>query len=240
MPRPVPCPPTARTPGYSGQRSSAIRLGEDDGMVYLIISSGERMIDRGRLANGRRVRPFRRRSDDLATEVTPMETRLAGTGDARRSASPRPRYRVTVHSRFWRRRTRYLAGRDRRSRRGGGSCRSRPTERSIMVQTARSEALPRRRMTRRQRHPVEVGGRPDAHDPRVEWRTITDWTVRLTTPGGMAARDAFNRRRGAHFRRVDRERAERAGGHGANSASGPRRCRSRETGPPPPTPSATC
>jgi hypothetical protein len=59
---------------------------DDDGTVHLITSAGERVVGSWQAGEpDAAFAHFGRRFDDLATEVTLMETRLAsGTGDARK------------------------------------------------------------------------------------------------------------------------------------------------------------
>src|SRR6185437_15645958 len=86
-PRPTPRPTTAH-PLVMPPPSNPHQFGrvDDDGTVWLICSAGERII--GSWQAGDREAAFAhfgRRFDDLATEVTLMEERLAsGSGDARK------------------------------------------------------------------------------------------------------------------------------------------------------------
>jgi hypothetical protein len=59
---------------------------DDDGTVWLISSSGERVIGSWQAGDAEAAfAHFGRRFDDLATEITLMESRLeSGTGDARK------------------------------------------------------------------------------------------------------------------------------------------------------------
>ena len=85
-PRPVPRPhPPVQPPPA---RSDPRKFGRvaDDGTVYLVSSSGERVIGSWQTGEPEAAFDhFGRRFDDLATEITLMEARLtSGTGDARK------------------------------------------------------------------------------------------------------------------------------------------------------------
>ena len=87
-PRPSPRPhppvqPVAVPPSSDPHRFGRI---DDDGTVYLITATGERAIGSWQAGDPEAAYAhFGRRFDDLATEITLMETRLAsGTGDARK------------------------------------------------------------------------------------------------------------------------------------------------------------
>ena len=87
-PRPVPRPHPPATAVVAPPSSDPHRFGrvDDDGTVWLITSSGERSIGSWQAGDTEAAfAHFGRRFEDLATEITLMETRLAsGTGDARK------------------------------------------------------------------------------------------------------------------------------------------------------------
>src|SRR5215472_2118007 len=87
-PGPRPTPRSAALPVTAHPPSNPHRFGrvDDDGTVWLISSAGERVV--GSWQAGDREAAFAhfgRRFDDLSTEITLMEERLAsGSGDARK------------------------------------------------------------------------------------------------------------------------------------------------------------
>ena len=217
---PRPCAPAA--PAYPARRDPAVqrsapvrphrrrRNGVPD---HRRRRTGDRF-PAGRRQRGRHAH-FGRRFDDLATEVTLMETRLAsGTGDARKiKAAAAAAGRDAAHRPCPRRRRRAgrSAGRDPRPRRGDR--RRRPGAPGGAPRRAdRPQGgpwPPRPRGDLRELHPVEGRGRPDARHPD-EWRTITGLdrkTDDALWKRYSAARETFNRRRGSHFAELDRERA---------------------------------
>src|SRR5579884_1422886 len=94
VPRPGPRPgprPSARPashPVVAPPASDPHRFGrvDDDGTVWLITAAGERVVGSWQAGDAEAAYAhFGRRFDDLSTEVTLMEERLAsGTGDARK------------------------------------------------------------------------------------------------------------------------------------------------------------
>src|SRR5581483_4399188 len=85
-PRPSPRPashPIVATPASDPNRFGRV---DDDGTVWLITAAGERVVGSWQAGDAEAAYAhFGRRFDDLSTEVTLMEERLAsGTGDARK------------------------------------------------------------------------------------------------------------------------------------------------------------
>lgn len=215
LPRPVPRPhPTAQT---LVRHSDPRRFGRvaDDGTVYLVTSSGERVIGSWQAGDAEAAfAHFGRRFDDLATEVTLMETRLAsGTGDARKIKSAAAALADTLSS------ANVLGDVDALAARLA----------TIAAHAAESAQAER---ARRDQHRAELAARKEALAVEAEdlaanatqwktagdrmraildeWRTVTGLdrkTDEALWKRYAAARDAFNRRRGAHFSELDKERA---------------------------------
>ncbi|MFO0931054.1 MAG: hypothetical protein U0736_29150, partial [Gemmataceae bacterium] len=99
-PRPTPRPHPAAAPVPSAPHCDPRKFGrvDDDGTVWLISSAGERVIGSWQAGEpDAAFAHFGRRYDDLATEVTLMETRLAsGTGDARKTKAAALALRETL------------------------------------------------------------------------------------------------------------------------------------------------
>ncbi|MCV7121311.1 DUF349 domain-containing protein [Mycobacterium nebraskense] len=203
---PVPAPP----------RSNPHQFGrvDDDGTVWLITAAGERIV--GSWQAGDREAAFAhfgRRFDDLATEVTLMEERLAaGTGDARKIKAHASELADTLPT------ATVLGDIDALARRltslidhVGATVaeeRSRRDEHRA-TQTARKEALAA--------EAEELGTNSTqwkAAGDRLraildEWKTINGLDRKVDDAlwkRYSAARETFNRRRGSHFAELDRER----------------------------------
>ncbi|MBI2692670.1 DUF349 domain-containing protein [Mycobacterium nebraskense] len=203
---PVPAPP----------RSNPHQFGrvDDDGTVWLITAAGERIV--GSWQAGDREAAFAhfgRRFDDLATEVTLMEERLAaGTGDARKIKAHASELADTLAT------ATVLGDIDALARRltslidhVGATVaeeRSRRDEHRA-TQTARKEALAA--------EAEELGTNSTqwkAAGDRLraildEWKTINGLDRKVDDAlwkRYSAARETFNRRRGSHFAELDRER----------------------------------
>ncbi len=211
MPRPTVHPVAAPPPSNPHQFGRV----DDDGTVWLIGAAGERIV--GSWQAGDREAAFThfgRRFDDLATEVTLMEERLAsGTGDARKIraqastlAETLPTAAVLGDIDALAAR---LAGLVDRAEATVAADRSRREEYRA-TQTARKEALAA--------EAEELGANSTqwkAAGDRLraildEWKTISGLDRKVDDAlwkRYSAAREAFNRRRGAHFAELDRERS---------------------------------
>lgn len=216
MPRPVPRPPTApHAPVIPASDPRRFGRVADDGTVYLITATGERMIGSWQAGEADAAfAHFGRRFDDLATEVTLMETRLAsGTADARKIKAAAAGLAESLST------AKVLGDVDALATRlaaiadhaeeAAAADRARREEHRA-AQTARKEAL----AAEAEDLAANATQWKSAGDRMrlilEEWRTITG--VDRKTDDALwkryaAARDAFNRRRGAHFAELDRERA---------------------------------
>ena len=222
IPRPGPARPTPRPhppaqPLAVPPVSDPHRFGRvaDDGTVYLLTPSGERVIGSWQAGEPEAAfAHFGRRFDDLATEITLMETRLAsGTADARKIktaaaalAESLPTANVLGDLDAL---TARLAAIADHAEETAQAERARREEQRAQ-QTARKEALAAEAedLAANATQWKTAGDRMRAI--LDEWRTITGLdrkTDDALWKRYSAARDAFNRRRGAHFSELDRERA---------------------------------
>lgn len=221
MPRPGPPRPTARpnphaqpllAPPVSDPRKFG-RVG-DDGTVYLITAEGERVVGSWQAGEpDAAYAHFGRRFDDLATEVTLMETRLvSGTGDARKIRATAAALAESLST------ANVLGDVDALAARLA-------TIADHAAETAAAERARRDEQRARQAARKEVLA-VEAEDLAAnstqwkiagdrmraivdEWRTINGLdrkTDDALWKRYSAARDGFNRRRGAHFAELDRER----------------------------------
>lgn len=226
-PAPRPGPRPAPRPVSSGQRpaphplapspaSDPHRFGrvDDDGTVWLISSAGERII--GSWQAGDREAAFAhfgRRFDDLSTEITLLEERLAsGTGDARKIKANASALSETLPTAYVLGDVDALAGRltsilehaettiaEGRSKRGEHRA----------AQTSRKEALAAEaeELAANATQWKAAGDRLRAI--LDEWKTISGLDRKVDDAlwkRYSTARDTFNRRRGSHFAELDRER----------------------------------
>ncbi len=214
-PKPTPRPhphPVAAPPTSDPHRFGRV---DDDGTVWLLSATGERMIGSWQAGDVEAAfAHFGRRFDDLSTEITLLEERLAaGTGDARKIKATAATLAETLPS------AKVLGDVDALAARLAGIAehanataaadRSRRDEHRA-AQTARKETLA-----------VEA---EDLANNSTQWkvagdrlRTILDeWKTisgldRKTDDAlwkrYSAARETFNRRRGSHFADLDRDRA---------------------------------
>jgi Domain of Unknown Function (DUF349) len=214
-PKPTPRPhphPVAAPPASDPHRFGRV---DDDGTVWLLSATGERMIGSWQAGDVEAAfAHFGRRFDDLSTEITLLEERLAaGTGDARKIKATAATLAETLPS------AKVLGDVDALAARLAGIAehanataaadRSRRDEHRA-AQTARKETLA-----------VEA---EDLANNSTQWkvagdrlRTILDeWKTisgldRKTDDAlwkrYSAARETFNRRRGSHFADLDRDRA---------------------------------
>ncbi len=215
-PRPVPRPPTApHAPVIPASDPRRFGRVEDDGTVYLITASGERMIGSWQAGEADAAfAHFGRRFDDLATEVTLMETRLAaGTGDARKikaaaAALAESLSTAKVLGDVDALATRLAAIADHAEETAAADRARREEHRA--AQTARKEALAAEAEDLAANATQWKSAGERMRTILEEWRTITGLdrkTDDALWKRYAAARDAFNRRRGAHFAELDRERA---------------------------------
>jgi hypothetical protein len=188
---------------------------DDDGTVWLITSAGERSIGSWQAGdNEAAFAHFGRRFEDLATEITLMETRLAsGTGDARKIKAAAAALAETLPT------ASVLGDLDALAERLGAirdhaeetaaADRARRDEHRA-EQTARKETLAAEaeELANSSTQWKAAGDRLRAI--LDEWRTVTGLdrkTDDALWKRYSAARETFNRRRGSHFADLDRERA---------------------------------
>ncbi len=212
-PVPRPHPPAHPVPPHSDPR----RFGRvaEDGTVYLVTGGGERVIGSWQAGEpDAAFEHFGRRFDDLATEVTLMETRLAsGTADARKVKAAAAALAGTLPTASVLGDVDALAAR-------------------LAAIADHAEEAAQADRARREEHRAELTARKEALAAEAEelaanstqwkaageriraildeWRSITGLdrkTDDALWKRYSAARDAFNRRRGAHFAELDRERA---------------------------------
>jgi hypothetical protein len=227
-PAPRPGPRPGPRPLSSGPRSTAHPVPahppsnphqfgrvDDDGTVWLISSAGERVI--GSWQAGDREAAFAhfgRRFEDLNTEITLMEERLAsGTGDARKIKATASALAETLPTAC------VLGDIDALAGRLAGlleladatvaADRSRRDEHRA-TQTAHKEALAAEAedLAANATQWKAAGDRMRAI--LDEWKTITGLDRKVDDAlwkRYSAARETFNRRRGSHFSELDRERS---------------------------------
>ena len=220
-PRPGPPRPVARAgaptkPLPAPTVSDPRKFGRvaDDGTVYLITASGERVVGSWQAGEpDAAFAHFGRRFDDLATEITLMETRLgAGTGDARKIKAAAASLAETLSTANVLGDIDALAARltaiaDQAAETAQAERARRDEQRA--EQTARKEALAveAEEIAANSTQWKIAGDR--IRTIVEEWRAITGLdrkTDDALWKRYSAARDAFNRRRGAHFAELDRER----------------------------------
>lgn len=187
----------------------------DDGTVYLVTADGERVIGSWQAGEpDAALAHFGRRFDDLATEVGLMETRLAsGTGDARKIFAAAAAMAESLPT------ANVLGDLDGLSARLAAIADT--AAQAAAAERARRDEFRAGQTTRKEALAVEAeelaanatqwktsGDR--MREILEEWRTIAGLdrkTDDALWKRYSAARDAFNRRRGAHFAELDRERA---------------------------------
>lgn len=215
--RPVPRPHPPAQPVTAPPASDPRRFGRvaDDGTVFLVTASGERVIGSWQAGEPEAAfTHFGRRFDDLATEITLMETRLAtGSGDARKIRAAAAALAETLPTASVLGDVDALAVRlaaiaDQAAQAAEAERARRDGQRA--AQTARKEALAAEAedLAANATQWKSAGDRMRAI--LDEWRTITGLDRKVDDAlwkRYSAARDAFNRRRGAHFAELDRERA---------------------------------
>ncbi|OBH55500.1 DUF349 domain-containing protein [Mycobacterium sp. E2479] len=219
-PRPGPRPaarPTTAHPLAMPPPSNPHQFGrvDDDGTVWLVSSAGERVV--GSWQAGDREAAFAhfgRRFDDLATEVTLMEERLAsGSGDARKIRAHAAELTETLPTAAVLGDIDALAARlatiVEHAESAIAADRSRREEHRA-TQTARKEALAAEAedLAANATQWKAAGDRFRAI--LDEWKTISGVDRKVDDAlwkRYSAAREAFNRRRGSHFAELDRERS---------------------------------
>jgi hypothetical protein len=216
-PKPAPRPHAQPQPVAAPQVSDPRRFGRvaEDGTVYLITADGERVIGSWQAGEPEAAfAHFGRRFDDLATEITLMETRLAsGTADARKVRAAAAVLAETLPTASVLGDVDALASRlaaiaDHADETAAADRARRDELRA--QQTARKEALAAEAedLAANATQWKAAGDRMRAI--LDEWRTITGLdrkTDDALWKRYSAARDGFNRRRGSHFSELDKERA---------------------------------
>lgn len=198
-------------------RSDPHRFGrvEEDGTVWLISSAGERIV--GSWQAGDREAAFAhfgRRFDDLATEVTLMEERLAsGTADARKIKVHASELAETLPTAAVLGDIDSLAARlttvAEHAEAAVAAERSRREEYRA-TQTARKEALAAEAEELAADSTQWKAAGDRLREILDEWKTVSGVDRKVDDAlwkRYSAAREAFNRRRGAHFAELDRERS---------------------------------
>ncbi len=222
-PRPGPRPgpkPTPRPPAHpvvSAPTSDPHKFGrvDDDGTVWLIGAAGERVVGSWQAGDTEAAfAHFGRRFDDLSTEITLLEERLAaGTGDARKIKATAAALAETlpganVLGDLDALATR-LTGIAEHASEAAAADRSRRDEERA-AQTARKDALAAEaeELANTSTQWKVAGDR--LRTILDEWKTITGLdrkTDDALWKRYSAARETFNRRRGSHFAELDRDRA---------------------------------
>ncbi len=212
-PVPRPHPPAGPLPAHNDPRKFG-RV-DQDGTVYLITASGERVIGSWQTGDtDAAFDHFGRRFDDLATEITLMEARLtSGTGDARKIkaaaatlAESLPTASVLGDVDALARRLAAIAEHANETAQAERARR----EEHRAAQRARKEALAAEAEDLAANATQWKSAGDRMHAILEEWRTITGLDRKADDAlwkRYSAARDSFNRRRGTHFADLDRERA---------------------------------
>jgi len=188
---------------------------DDDGTVWLITSAGERTIGSWQAGDAEAAYAhFGRRFDDLATEVTLMETRLAsGTGDARKIKSAAAALAETLPTATVLGDVDALAARLNAIVEHADSAAAQEKakrEEHRAAQTARKEALVAEAESLAAESTQWKAAGDRLRTILDEWKTISGLdrkTDDALWKRYSAARETFNRRRGSHFAELDRERA---------------------------------
>jgi hypothetical protein len=188
---------------------------DDDGTVWLISAAGERIVGSWQAGDPEAAfAHFGRRFDDLSTEITLMEERLAsGTGDARKIKANASALADSLPTASVLGDIDALAGRltslIEQTDALVAAERSRRDEHRA-AQTARKEALAAEAedLATNSTHWKVAGDR--LRTILDEWKTISGLDRKADDAlwkRYSAARETFNRRRGSHFAELDRERA---------------------------------
>ncbi|WP_458315674.1 DUF349 domain-containing protein [Mycolicibacterium brisbanense] len=217
-PRPVPHPTPAAAPVVPvAPASDPHRFGrvDDDGTVWLITGSGERVIGSWQAGdNESAFAHFGRRFDDLHTEVALLEHRLSsGTGDARKIKSAAASLAETLPT------AAVLGDVDALSARltaildqadSAAATERAQRDEHRAAQTARKEALAAEAEDLAANATQWKAAGDRLREILDEWRSITGLDRKVDDAlwkRYSAARETFNRRRGSHFAELDRGRA---------------------------------
>lgn len=188
---------------------------DDDGTVWLISSAGERIVGSWQAGDpDAAFAHFGRRFDDLSTEITLMEERLAsGTGDARKIKAHASALAETLPTVSVLGDVDALAGRLagllEHADAAVAADRSRREEHRA-AQAARKEALAAEAEDLAANSTQWKAAGERLRAILDEWKTITGLDRKVDDAlwkRYSAAREAFNRRRGSHFAELDRERS---------------------------------
>ncbi|BBY08081.1 DUF349 domain-containing protein [Mycobacterium noviomagense] len=214
-PRPTPRPsphPAPVTPVSDPRRFGRV---DDDGTVWLVTARGERIIGSWQAGDTEAAfAHFGRRFDDLSTEVALLEERLAsGTGDARKIKATAAALAESLPTANVLGDVDALAARlstIREQAEATAAAERVRREEHRAAQTARKEALAAEaeELAANSTQWKAAGDRLRAI--LEEWKTITGLdrkTDDALWKRYAAARETFNRRRGAHFAELDRERS---------------------------------
>ncbi|EPQ75743.1 ATPase involved in DNA repair [Mycobacterium marinum MB2] len=188
---------------------------DDDGTVWLITTAGERIVGSWQAGDAEAAfAHFGRRFDDLNTEITLMEERLAaGTGDARKIRANAAALAETLPT------ASVLGDLDALATRLASLCEQADSmavadrtkrDEHRAAQTSRKEALAAEaeELAANSTQWKAAGDRLRAI--LDEWKTISGLDRKVDDAlwkRYSAARDTFNRRRGSHFAELDRERS---------------------------------
>ena len=188
---------------------------DPDGTVWLISSAGERVIGSWQAGDTEAAfAHFGRRFDDLSTEVALMESRLAsGTGDARKIKAAATSLAESLPTASVLGDVDALAARlstivDHADTAAAAEKARREEHRA--AQTARKETLATEAEELAANSVQWKAAGDRLREILEEWRTISGLdrkTDDALWKRYSAARETFNRRRGAHFAELDRERA---------------------------------
>jgi hypothetical protein len=215
-PRPGPIPSAVHgTPAVPSSDPHRYGRVDPDGTVWLISSAGERVIGSWQAGDTEAAYAhFGRRFDDLDTEVTLMESRLAsGTGDARKIKSAATALAESLPT------ASVLGDIDKLASRlatiiehadTAAAADKAKREELRAAQTARKEALAAEAEELAANSTQWKAAGDRLREILEEWRTISGLdrkTDDALWKRYSAARETFNRRRGSHFAELDRERA---------------------------------
>ncbi|CAM2908553.1 DUF349 domain-containing protein [Prescottella defluvii] len=213
-PKPGPAP-THAAPGVAASDPSLFGRVDDDGTAWVKTADGERQIgswQAGDAAEG--LAHFGRRYDDLATEVTLLETRLAsGAGDAKKTRAAAAALAESLPTAtvigdldaLSVRLAAIIAGSEQAEEQE-----KHDKEQSRQEQTSRKEALAAEAEQIGNESTQWKAAGDRLREILDEWKTIRGLdrkTDDALWKRYSKAREAFNRRRGTHFADLDRERA---------------------------------
>lgn len=216
-PRPTPRPHSVAPAVSSAPHCDPHKFGrvDDDGTVWLITSAGERAIGSWQAGEpDAAFAHFGRRYDDLATEVTLMETRLAsGNGDARKIRAAALALRETLDTAHVLGDVDSLAARLDKIREQADST---AAEERARRDARRAELIAQKEALAAEAEEIAANStqwKTAGDRMRIiveEWRSISGLDRKSDDAlwkRYAAARETFNRRRGSHFAELDRERA---------------------------------